>query len=479
MKKIFIFLIATFIGFSCVDSLEDWNVDPKSATSVPGEMLFSNAIVGYANQMVTPNVNTNNFRLYSQYWTTTTYLGEPRYNMTDRTIPQALWQTMYRDVISDIKEAKRLVEADAAIIPETKNAQLAEMEILEIMAWSTLVNTFGNIPYSEAMDFENPLPKFDDGKTVYADLLKRLQAAVNTLKSNSGGFGSADVLYKGDSQKWFKAGNSLLVKLALVIADDDAATAKSVISGAVANGVLAGNNDNMKFPYTTTLPHVNPVAQNTVMPYTARQDFIPASTIVDPMNELKDPRRSAYFNMIDGEYKGGSYGFLNTFSAFSKLGGAITKADAPGLLLDYSEVMFGLAEAVERGFISGNAEDYYNKGIEGSMEFWGVSGEDAQAYLANPKVAYKTANGNYKEKIGFQKWLALNNRGWDGWTEWRRLDYPKLMPPSGGNAPAGLAIPLRLIYPINEHGLNGLKLQEAASAIGGDLATTKLWWDKN
>jgi len=58
------------------------------------------------------------------------------------------------------------------------------------------------------------------------------------------------------------------------------------------------------------------------------------------------------------------------------------------------------------------------------------------------------------------------------------LDAPKLLPPTGGNAPAGLAIPVRLIYPINEQTLNPASRSAAADAIGGDVASTKLWWDK-
>lgn len=479
MKRILIFLITAAISVSCVDSLDEWNVDPKNATQVPAGTLFSNASVGLANAIVTPSVNNNNFRLYSQYWSTTTYLSEPRYNMTDRIHPQALWQSLYRDVISDLRESKKIIEADATVLPATKSNQLAQIEILEVMAWSVLVNTFGNVPYSESMDFRNPVPKFDDAKTVYSDLLDRLQKAITTLKAGGNGLGSADVFYDGSVPQWAKFGNTLMVRLALVIADTDAEKAKSLISAAVAGGVFESNDDNFLFPYTTSLPHVNPVAQATVQPYTTRQDFIPANTIVDPMNALSDPRRASYFTTIDGIYKGGNYGFLNTFSANSKLAPAITAPDAKGLLLDYSETMFGLAEAVERGFISGPAEDYYNKAVNASMDYWGVSPTDAATYLANPKVAYKTATGNYKEKIGFQKWIALYNRGWEGWVEWRRLDYPKLLPPTGGNAPAGLIIPVRIIYPIVEQGLNGVNLQSAASAIGGDLTTTKLWWDKN
>jgi hypothetical protein len=196
------------------------------------------------------------------------------------------------------------------------------------------------------------------------------------------------------------------------------------------------------------------------------------------MNELNDPRRPFFFTTIGDKYVGGQYGFLNTYSAFSHVSDKIIDPAFEGLLLDYSEVEFLLAEAVERGFIAGSAADHYNKAVTASITYWGGTAAEAAAYLAQPKVAYATAAPTWKEKIGFQKWIALYNRGWESWVEWRRLDYPKLSPPSGGNVPAGLAIPVRMIYPIVEQTLNGANREAAASAIGGDLASTKLWWDK-
>ena len=73
-----------------------------------------------------------------------------------------------------------------------------------------------------------------------------------------------------------------------------------------------------------------------------------------------------------------------------------------------------------------------------------------------------------------QKWIALYNRGWDAWIEWRRLDYPQLIP----GALALSEIPLRYPYPVNEQNVNGANYEQAAAAIGGDLVETKLWWNK-
>ncbi|QRR03764.1 SusD/RagB family nutrient-binding outer membrane lipoprotein [Dyadobacter sandarakinus] len=477
MKKLIILFLPFLLLTACVDSLEDYNVDTKRPSKVPPVTLFSNALKGLADTLTTPNVNVNNYRLYTQQWTTTTYLDEPRYNVTARIIPESFWRGLYKGVISDLNEARRLINEDAFLGQGTKDVQLAQIEIVEVMTWAALVNTFGDIPYSESMNPENPLPKYDDAKTVYDAILARLDAALPKLEANGTPFEGGDLLYKGNIAEWKKFGNSLKLKLAMIIADSDPAKAKTMVAEA-APKVFTSNADKAAFPYISTPPNYNPIAQNLNSLYTSRQDFVPSATIVNPMNDLKDPRRPFYFTKKDSVYVGGQYGFLNTYSSFSHISEKIIDPAFEGLLLDYSEVEFLLAEAVERGFITGSAAEHYNKAVTASITYWGGKPEEAAVYLAQPKVAYATASANWKEKIGFQKWLALYNRGWESWVEWRRLDYPKLSPPSGGNVQPGLVIPVRMIYPIIEQTLNGANRAAAATAIGGDLATTKLWWDK-
>ncbi len=149
----------------------------------------------------------------------------------------------------------------------------------------------------------------------------------------------------------------------------------------------------------------------------------------------------------------------------------------PGDLLDDAETEFLLAEAVERGFsVGGTAEQHYDNGVTASIEAWGGSASDAATYLAQPSVAYTTAAGTYKQKIGYQKWIALWNRGWDAWTEIRRLGYPNINvidPPIGAISP----LPLRFYYPLAEQTANTINYNAAVQAIGGsDLVTTKLFW---
>ncbi len=90
MKNIVaIFLV--FLLFSSCTKLEDLNENIKDPAEVSGESLFTGAQKYLADQMVSPNVNMNIFRLFAQYWTETTYVDESNYDITTRPIPQNHW----------------------------------------------------------------------------------------------------------------------------------------------------------------------------------------------------------------------------------------------------------------------------------------------------------------------------------------------------------------------------------------------------
>jgi hypothetical protein len=485
MKKIIILAVAIAFSTSCVDSLDDYNVDQKRASAVPAPTLFSNAVKNLIDNQNTPNVNVNNTRLYVQQWSTVTYTAEPRYDMTSRTIPQSVWQALYRDVLSDLNEATRLITDDAAILPAVKANQLAEIEVISVYTWSVLINTFGNIPYSKAFDVSTTLPTYDDAATVYGQILTRLDAAIASLNANTSaaGFAAAqDVIYAGSTAKWLKFANSLKLRLAMVLADKDDAKAKTLVGQATADltKLIASNAENPRHTFLASSPNNNLVSNNLIAPFTTRQDFVASKTIVDKMNALNDPRRPFYFTQVPaGGYVGGINGYPNTYASTSHISDKISAATFEALFMDYAEVQFLLAEAVARGYMAGSAQAYYDAAVTASITYWGGTAAQATAYLAQPAVSYADplSGANYKEKIGTQKWIALNNRGWDAWQEWRRLDYPVLLPVVV--ASNTLVIPKRYIYPVSEQTQNGDAYAAAAAAMGGDLTSVKLFWDVN
>jgi hypothetical protein len=472
MKKLVIYLIAiTFISCVSNDQYEEYNIDPNNPSEVEADFLFNSALKTLVDIKSDPNINLNINRLIAQYWTTTTYPDESNYVMNIRDISGNFWGGVSLNVLLDLKSAKELVTADNLLTETQKSTRLAQADVIMIYAWQLLVDTFGNVPYNQALDLDNySLPAYDDAAFIYEDLIDRIDLAISNL--NDQGF-EIDNLYYGDVNAWRTFASSLKLRLGIRLTDINPTLAKTTVESAYNSGIFSSNGDNAVLNYPGGA-NPNPIWTDIVQ--SGRQDFVGANTLIDIMNELDDPRRSIYFqeNLGVGVFDGGIYGDVNTYSFYSHIGTEILEPNLPGALLDYAEISFYLAEAAERGYnVGGTAEDYYHQGISASFDYWNVP--DVTSYLDNPDVSYSTAIGDWREKIGNQFWLAMYNRGFEGWTVWRKYDAPQFNLPAISNNP----VPTRYQYPINEQNLNEANWIQAASAIGGDAQTTKLFWDLN
>jgi hypothetical protein len=479
MKKIlYILAVVVVVTAACTKNLSDLNNDPKNPSTAPSYAFVTNAERSLSNTLASSNVNLNIFRLIVQHWQETQYPEESQYDLGTREINDAVWNAMYRDVIRDLREAKTLIPKDVLNpngTPDVERQQneLAIVEVLEIYAWYYLVTTFGDIPYSEALDIANPFPKYDDAKTVYNDLLTRLDAAIGKLDPTKATFGSADLIYEGDVTLWKKFANSLKLKMGILIADNDNAKAKATVESAVASGVFTSNADNAEIHYLSAPPNTNPIWVDLVQ--SGRDDFVAASTLVDQLEAFVDPRLNDFFTTDQSGtgYSGAPPGEQSAFAQYSHVHPDITEATFPGLLLDYSEVEFYLAEAAQRGYtVGGTAATHYASAVTASIVYWGGTPAEAATYLLRPGVVYNAAN--WRMSIGTQQWIAFFNRGWDAWIAWRKFDYPQLTPASEALSD----IPLRYPYPVNEQNVNTENYNAAAAAIGGDEVATKLWWDE-
>lgn len=476
MKKIYIVLIILIgISISCTKNFEEFNTDQKKPTEVPGNFLFANAQKALADQVASTNVNLNIFKLFSQYWTETTYTDEANYDVVTRTIPDNQFQTYYRDILNDFADARKNISAEV-VAGEAATANKANrlyiLDLLMAYSYHRLVDMFGNIPYSQALDIENIGPAYDDAFGIYQDIIAKVEAAEGGLDEGYDSYGADDLYFGGDVAMWKKFANSLLVKIGITLADYDAALAKSLIEGAYADAFAP--NEVCELVYLGG-SNSNPLYVDLVQ--SGRHDFVPANTIVDMMNDLEDPRRPAYFEINGDEYRGGIYGESNTFTQFSHISDPIQESTYPMRILDGIEIAFYLAEAAEHGMsVGGSAEEHYNAAITASFAQWGLEAE-AAAYLAKPEVAYTSATGDWKQVIGTQAWLAYYVRGMIGWNSWRRLDYPMLNLPPAPETDDG-QVPKRYTFPIDEQTLNGTSRAAAVDAMGGnDQMSLRLFWD--
>lgn len=476
MKKSIILLSVFVLLISCTADITGLNENTKEPTKVPSAYLFSNAQKAMVDQMVSTSVNLNVFRLFVQHWTETTYTDESNYDVATRTIPDNHFRVFYRDVLKDLIESKTVLQTEPAAGVEELTIKANKEAIIDILIaynYSILVDTFGDVPYTEALDIvAYPTPSYDNGETIYRDLISRLTSASTDLDITYGSYGDADLIYGGDVASWKKFANSLRLKLAINMDDVDHTYATQQALAAVADGVFTSSNDNASLQYLSTQPNTNPLYVDIVA--SGRNDFVPADTFVNKMNDLNDPRRASYFTLKGSSYIGGVYGSNNTFANFSHIADGLLQPTFEGLIMDYTEIEFLLAEAVERNIaVGGTAESHYNSAINSSFAYWNAP--DVATYLLQPTVAYATAGTNWKEKIGNQAWIALYNRGFEAWTTYRRLDYPALVAPSQADVNE---VPKRYTYPANEETLNASSVTAASAAIGGDLLTTKLFWDK-
>lgn len=476
MKTLKYILCAMVLVLGIASCEQPDNINPKAATEVPIGTLFTNATVNLVNTVNSMSVNTNINRLIMQYWQECTYFTESRYNFQDRKIPDNYARSFYKDVMMDLKEAKTLLaekEYTGTLAIERDN-QVAMCDILQVYAMQCVVDAFGDMPYSEALlGIEDPTPVYDGAASIYADLLTRIAADIAALDASQGGFGSADLLYQGSTAKWKAFAASLQLRLGMRLADVNSSAASAAASAAIAAGVIGSEDESTILYYSGVSPHVNTIYSGFTI--SGRKDYIPTLTIVDMMVGMDDPRVELYFTAYPeaGTYTGAIPGLdgAQSFNNYSHFADRFMQAGFEAILFDYSETLFLMAEAAERGFISGDAEALYGDAVTASIEYWGGTAADAATY-----VAANAYDNSTWESLATQKYIALYNRGTEAWAEWRRLDFPIL------NVPEGMVygdIPSRWPYPYDEIKNNKANYTAAAAAIGGDDHRTKLFWDVN
>ncbi len=543
-NKLIIGALAAISLTSCQRDLTSLNEDPKHPSTLPSETHLAMGQQQFFYYTHTGSVNFNNFRFFVQQWAETTYTDETNYDLVTRNQPRNNWNRMYVYTLNNYENAKKNLVSEAVSSEAERANKNAVLEISQIAAWETIVDTYGNVPYFDAIKASegNFAPKYDDAKAIYTDLLTRINTVVGTINESAPSYGSGDLVYGGDMTKWKHLANSVKLRLALNLADTDAATAKAAAESAVASGVISSDDEayTLKFAGGT---FNNPVYDD--LESSGRNDFVPAELLVDMMNGKNDPRRHEYFtenvatgiveavsennvtlveavdhaevgqsvykfdagksnSQLDdtytfvgkvvsinentvtlssaagfvadntlafGYYQGGIFGELNPFGGLTHVNPSYIPNDAPAKFLSYEEVLFMRAEAAARGFsVGGTAAGLYTEAVTESMLLSGVSAEDAAEYL----LAHPFDAANWKKSIGEEAWVALYEKPFAAWLFARRLDNPVFVNPEGSELDG---VPVRMPYSDQEYVLNKPNVTAAATAIGGDKATTKLFWD--
>jgi hypothetical protein len=183
-------------------------------------------------------------------------------------------------------------------------------------------------------------------------------------------------------------------------------------------------------------------------------------------------------------------------------------------ILRASEVYFALAESALVNLITGDAEAYYKKGIEASIAeyqlfydrtkgqlakvetiirpdwtsadisahitYKQMKDPEIATFLASPTTSLTGSDEEKLEQIINQKMVALFPSALEGWNEWRRTGYPRVLVPTDETSALHGVSYRRGHYPTSENLVNAEKNKEAKDRMGGkDDVLNRVWWDAN
>ncbi|KYP16268.1 SusD/RagB family nutrient-binding outer membrane lipoprotein [Flavihumibacter sp. CACIAM 22H1] len=371
-----------------------------------------------------------------------------------------------------------------------------------------MTQTFGDIPYSQMMqsimygnysDSTAIRPVYDKQEDVYKGVLEELKIASDSLNTTGVAIGG-DLVYNGNIEKWKRLINSYTLRVLMSLSKKENSASLNIkqrFNEIIANPgkypLMTGNADNGRLPYYDITGNQYPYFNNNSM----KTDYYLDVSFVSILQDLKDPRLFVF-----GKPTPASGGPATDFDAYDGLSGsaplaentakrgagnasqindryAYTATNEPSLLMSYAELQFILAEAVVRGWINGNAAEFYANGIKASMDFSNYnntySSETIDEYIESNEVAL--VSGREIEQIITQKYISMfMNTGWQPFYEQRRTGFP-VFDVTGAGILNGGRIPKRWMYPNDEFINNRVNVENAIKSQypGGDDINGIMW----
>ena len=371
--------------------------------------------------------------------------------------------------------------------------------------FQVLVDLYGNIPYSQALQFGlNISPAYDDAQAIYRDLIVQLDAAIEILNNSENYLpvGTEDSVWSGDAAAWIRTANTLKLRILLrqsELAGTDSETATYLTEEFQGLSNFLTTNATLNPGYTMAAGQQNPFWNNygetALGDPTFDNDFIVpsdymvrflrgeatqdgvATGVLDPRlvrmyEPVGDPAPGSYGpGDIEGVIQGATAG-----PEFSELGpGLRASADQDSYFFTAAESYFLQAEAVQKGYLSGDAKSLFESGITASFDLLGAT--NAAGYIAtsgNTNLIGWDGSSNKLEAIMTQKWIALCGiNAIESFIDYNRTGFPSV--------PLSLiaqqtTLPYRMLYPASEYSTNSANVPNQPSS---EAFSSKIFWDVN
>jgi len=518
-------LVLITFATGCKKSFEELTENTNKPNAVSAALLFNGILTSL------PDLPDGSKETYSQYYLNNyDYYGNNRYDFGGG-------DDYYTPLKNVVEMEKRAAATGGAVI----NPYEALGKFFKAYFFSKMSLEMGDIPMTEALKGLDSLePVYDSQKKVMQQCLAWLESSnsdLDQLIKSPANFGtgagatlSNDIYFNNDLSKWQKTVNALRIRLLLQlskkVADTDlnvAAQFGSIIGNPAKYPLMSSAADNLQ--YTFVAPNnYYPQNPNNFGQSGSRKNS--SATYISLLTRLKDPRVYATAepsrDLVDNakqsatdfaSFVGADAGLdlgvmynsagLQKYSFLNRKRFYATYTGEPSIQIGYVELMLNIAEGLNRGWASGNAETYYIAGIKASMGSYGIpENGNYTAYFYRPGSQDVTNNANYDTfvipvdfntyynqptvkytagttgitQILQQKYLALfRHSGLESYFSYRRTGIPAFTTgPGTGN---GNRIAQRFKYPSAERTANAKNYQAAlASQFNGNDDINGIMW---
>jgi hypothetical protein len=499
MKKIsFILVLISVLLSSCTKDFQNINTDPNNIPNALPPQLLAPALVSTLSLNMLRNRNFNN-----ELMQVTVDLSDGDGRVFRYDYRSNFADNLYNGWYSELTNFKDIYKTASQELNYNRSYMGISL-ICQSWIYSMLTDTYGDVPYFQsnlAKDSAIYEPKFDAQKDIYLDIFNKLDSANRLLATGTAITASADPVFNGNVARWRKFGNSLYLRLLLRVSakPETSALAIAKIKEIVDTNpggypIIASVDESAILRWTGVAPYVSPYVG------LREQDFRSpglASFFIDHLSDWSDPRidiptwgvnsinrwgiapyQGRYIGIPSGYAPGenpvkGSYFYSNT-STTSLMNDPLT-----GMMLNYAEVKFILAEAALKGWINGSAATFYTDGALASIRQWlpnwNLSIDD---FLIKADIQWLDALSfdEKMERIHLQKYYALFLVDLQQWFEYRRTGHPIL--PKGTGLRNNGVMPARMTYPVYVQSTNPTNYKLAVAKQGADVISTQVWWQK-
>lgn len=435
IKQLSIIFLSVIVLTGCEDSIEGINTDPLAAISIDPALLFPQVIVSGLSAQRT--IEENAINMQAQQWSSIVgfgvFVNPERYTISANTTNN-IWVGHYTTALRNLQQMRLLTERDN---PTATNV-IGQVKITEAFTYLNLTQIFGDIPFTEAIQVADfPNPNFDTQETVLRGLVGLIDEGLTALNTPTDIITGGDLIYGGDRDNWIRFGNSLKLRILMLIANVDPGSVSAEIAAVAGQPLILTPNQTAKLDWSAATGNENPIWRTIDRFNGAVNGFWGGgAALLDIMNANDDPRRDTYFDDVAGAYVPQLQGVFSS-AGFSAVSLNIIRPEMPDIWATAAETNFYLAEAVLQGWATGDANTFYQAGIQASLDFYdGEPGEITPAnkatFMASPRASIATdTNPIALQKIHEEIYVSNFTRGLAAWTNWRRNKIPTFEIPVG------------------------------------------------